>query len=290
MSLAEINRLILASGCFSGATVGGWSVDPAILAPLLLTLAAYLVGLSRLWRSAGIGRGASRFTVLCFLAGWLALAVAVASPLHELGRTFFAAHMAEHELVMLIAAPLLVLGRPLPILLWALPRRWRRPVGRGSGVLAYLIGWELLSLPLVATLLHAAAIWIWHLPPLFDAALQSELLHWLQHFSFLVTGLLFWWAMLELRRPRASAVAYLFLTALHTGFLGILLAMAPRPLFPAQAQLAAAYGADPLADQQLAGLIMWVPAGLFYVIAGLGLAGLWIARSSSRGGMNVPTR
>jgi cytochrome c oxidase assembly factor CtaG len=159
-------------------------------------------------------------------------------------------------------------------------------VGQGTGILAYLAGWEYLTLPLVATVLHAAAIWLWHLPPAFDAALTNELLHWLQHLSFLVSALLFWWAMLELRRPRATSIAYLFLTALHTGFLGVLLAVSPRPLFPAQAQLAAAYGADPLADQQLAGLIMWVPAGLFYVVAGLALAGLWIGRSS--GGANVP--
>jgi putative membrane protein len=289
MTLGDINRLILSSGCFSGATVGGWSTDPAVLLPLALTLMLYFTGVVRLWRAAGTGRGASRLAVLCFLVGWLALAIAVASPLHDLGRKFFAAHMAEHELVMLIAAPLLVVSRPLPVMLWGLPRRWRRPVGRGAGIAAYLAGWEMLTLPIVATLLHAAAIWLWHLPPLFDATLENELLHWLQHLSFLLSSLLFWWAMLELRRPRASSIAYLFLTALHTGFLGILLAVSPRPLFPAQARLAAAYGADPLTDQQLAGLIMWVPAGLFYVIAGLAVAGLWIAHSSD-GGLDVARR
>jgi cytochrome c oxidase assembly factor CtaG len=288
MDIGALNRLILSSGCFSGATLGGWSIDPAILAPLLLALALHFGGVFRLWRSAGVGRGTSWLAVLSFVAGWLTLAIAIASPLHDLSRKFFAAHMAEHELVMLVAAPLLVLARPLPVMLWAIPQRWRRPVGQGAGLLGYLLGWEYLTLPLVATVLHAAAIWLWHLPPAFDAALTNEPLHWLQHLSFLVSALLFWWAMLELRRPRATSVAYLFLTALHTGFLGVLLAVSPRPLFPAQAQLAAAYGADPLTDQQLAGLIMWVPAGLFYVVAGLAIAGLWIARSS--GGVNAPGR
>jgi cytochrome c oxidase assembly factor CtaG len=288
MDFGELNRLILASGCFSGATVAGWSVDPAILVPLLLTAALYVSGVVRLWRSAGQGRGTTRLQVLSFAVGWLILALAVGSPLHDLSRKYFAAHMIEHELVMLVAAPLLVLGRPLPVMLWAFPRGWRRHIGQGAGVLAYLVGWEVLTVPLVATVLHAAAIWLWHLPPAFDAALTNELLHWLQHLSFLASSLLFWWVMLELRRPRASSIAFLFLTALHTGFLGVLLAIAPRPLFPAQAQLAVAYGADPLADQQLAGLIMWVPAGLFYVTAGLALAGLWIARSS--GGANVASR
>lgn len=285
MDIGALNRLILSSGCFSGATIGGWSVDPVILVPLLLMPALYGLGVLNLWRSAGRGRGTSALHVLSFATGWVILAIAVASPLHELSRKYFAAHMTEHELVMLVAAPLLVLARPLPVMLWGLPRGWRRPVGHGAGIAAYLVGWEFITLPLVATILHAAAIWLWHMPPAFDAALSNELLHWLQHLSFLVSSLLFWWAMFELRRPRGACIAYLFLTALHTGFLGVLLAVGPRPLYPAQAELAAAYGADPLADQQLAGLIMWVPAGLLYVVAGLTLAGLWIARSS--GGANV---
>jgi cytochrome c oxidase assembly factor CtaG len=123
MDIGALSRLILASGCFSGATLGGWSVDPAILLPLLLSLALYVGGVVRLWRSAGTGRGTSWLHLLSFIAGWLTLAIAVASPLHDLSRKFFAAHMAEHELDMLVAAPLLVLARPLPLMLWALPQR-----------------------------------------------------------------------------------------------------------------------------------------------------------------------
>jgi putative membrane protein len=282
MSLEAINRLILASGCFSGATVGGWTVDPAVLVPLAAGGLLYGTGLMRLWSAAGRGRGVSPAQALAFALGWLAMALALVTPLHEESRKFFTAHMLEHEIVMTLAAPLLVLSRPLPVLLWAFPRGWRRGIAKGSGVLAYLLGWDILSRPVIATAVHAAAIWIWHIPVFFDAALGNEVLHWLQHLSFLVSALFFWWAVLDARQRRGTGVALVFVTALHTSFLGILLALARQPMFPGQARVAEAWGADPLVDQQLAGLIMWVPASLVYVAIGLALAGLWVARSSRR--------
>jgi cytochrome c oxidase assembly factor CtaG len=94
--------------------------------------------------------------------------------------------------------------------------------------------------------------------------------------------LFFWWAMLGRHQPRGTAIGLLFLTGLHTAFLGVILSLARAPLYPTQVRLSEAYGADPLADQQLAGLVMWVPGGIAYVVAGLALAGLWIAHSSER--------
>jgi cytochrome c oxidase assembly factor CtaG len=284
MSLDALNRLILASGCFSGATLAGWTIDPAVLAPLLLGGVLYAAGLVRLWLSAGQGRGVTNWQARAFALGWLAMAVALVTPLHDESRKFFTAHMIEHELVMLVAAPLLVVSRPFPVLLWAFPRAWRRSVAKASGTVAYLFGWDILSRPLVATLAHAAAIWIWHVPVLFDAALGNEVLHWLQHLSFLVTALFFWWSVLDARQRPGTGLALIFVTALHTSFLGILLALARQPLYPGQAQVAAAWGADPLIDQQLAGLIMWVTAVLVYVAIGLALAGHWIARYGQAAG------
>ncbi len=264
----------------AAARIAGWTVDPAILAPLALGLVLYMAGTVRLWRSAGPSRGASYWQVASFVAGWLCAAAALASPLHALSRELFTAHMIEHELVMAIAAPLLVLSRPLPVLLWAFPASWRPNVARAGKTFAYLIGWEFLSRPLVATALHAAAIWIWHVPALFDAALENEVLHWLQHLSFFVTAMFFWWALFSTRRRLGVAIACLFVTGLHTSVLGVLLAMARQPLYPTQARLAARLGTDPLLDQQLAGIIMWVPAGFIYAAAGLTLAGLLITRWS----------
>jgi len=287
MSVADLNQLILRSGCFSGASIGGWTVDPTVIAPLVAGLILYVIGLLRLWRSAGPGRGSSWLQSALFLGGWLCMAAALVSPLHDVSRRFFAAHMVEHELVMTVAAPLLVLSRPLPVLLWAFPRAWRASVASGTGTVAYVLGWDVLSRPLIATVAHGVAIWAWHIPAAFDAALTNEPLHWLQHLSFFVTAMFFWWSVLGRRQRAGVAVAELFVTGMHTGALGVLLALARQPMFPAQAALARAYGADPLLDQQLAGLIMWVPAGFIYVGAALAIALTWIAHSSRREALHV---
>jgi len=287
MSVADLNQLILSAGCFSGASIGGWTVDPAIIAPLAGGLLLYALGLMRLWRSAGVGRGSSLLQSVLFLAGWVCMAAALVTPLHDISRRFFAGHMIEHELVMTVAAPLLVLARPLPVLLWAFPRAWRARVASGTGTVAYLLGWDVLSRPLIATVAHGVAIWAWHIPVAFDAALTNEPLHWLQHLSFFVTAMFFWWSLLAERQRAGVAIAELFVTGMHTGALGVLLALARQPMFPAQAALAHAYGADPLLDQQLAGLIMWVPAGSIYVGAALAIALTWIARSSRREVLHV---
>lgn len=273
VSWAEVSSV-----CFGSATVGGWTLNLAITLPLALFAGLYLFGLYRLWLTAGAGRGASKLQAGCFAAGWLLAAAALVTPLHALSRELFTAHMIEHEVLMVLSAPLLVLSRPLGVMVWALPRRWRRPVGRATNIAAYLAGWDIASRPLVATALHAAAIWLWHAPLLFEAALRHEALHWLQHLSFFVTALLFWWAMLDRHARRSGIPVFcLFATALHTGFLGILITFLPRPIFPAQSIAADGFGLTPLADQQLAGLIMWIPGGAIYAIAALMLAARWIA-------------
>lgn len=279
MDLLALNRLIASSGCFSGSEIAGWTTDPAVLAPLLLGGLLYALGVARLWRAAGVGRGASLVQAACFAGGWLLMAAALVSPLHELSLRLFSIHMVEHELVMAAAAPLLVLARPLGPMLWAFPAHARRSVARAAKAVGFLLGWDILSRPLVATILHAVAIWAWHIPFAFEAALVSEPLHWLQHLSFLVTALFFWWAMFDARSRQGAAVLELFFTAMHTAFLGVLITVAPRPMYPLQSLLSQHYGLDPLSDQQLAGLIMWVPAGTVYVAAGLALAFQWIRHS-----------
>jgi cytochrome c oxidase assembly factor CtaG len=289
MDLTALNRLIAGSGCFSGRQVAGWTLDPAVLAPFIISAALYGIGVARLWRTAGVGRGASAMQVACYAGGWLLLAVALVSPLHQLSLELFSVHMVGHEIVMAAAAPLLVLARPLGPMLWAFPGRSRRGVAKAAQLLAFLCGWDILSQPLIATIVHAVAIWAWHVPLFFEAALVHEPLHWLQHLSFLVTALFFWWAMFETRH-QGAAIMDLFFTAMHTAFLGVLLVMAPRPMYPLQSLLSEHYGLDPLSDQQLAGLIMWVPAGTVYVAAGLALAWQWIGRSSRRVPIDLEAR
>lgn len=280
MDAASLDVLIAATRCFGGASVGGWTLDLTITAPLALTALLYGSGVGRLWRRAGVGRGVSVLQAVLFAAGWLAMAGALVSPLHDLSRRLFAAHMIEHEAMMIVAAPLLVLSRPIGAMLWALPQGWRRGLGGAARHRAFAAFWAVLTAPLVATILHGIAIWGWHEPRLFQAALGIEWVHWLQHLSFFATALVFWWALVAPGRAHhGSAVAHLFATALHTSFLGILLVFAPR-LWYAPMPAAAAWRLTPLEDQQLAGLIMWIPGGLIYAGAALALAASWISTGS----------
>jgi putative membrane protein len=255
------------------ATTSGWSFEPWVVGPLALSLVWFLAGAARLR-----GRGADAATLgrrtACFLAGWAVLVAALVSPLDAAGAQSFAAHMLEHELLMLAAAPLLVLAAPVGILLWALPHRARAALGRAGHAPAWRRPWRLLSGLAAATTLQAIALWGWHAPSLFALALASSGWHVLQHVSFLVTALLFWHAVWRapVRGGVGATVGALFFTATISGALGALMAIAKGPWYAAYAALGLTpSGLTPLEDQQLAGLLMWVPGGLVHAGAALWL-------------------
>jgi len=256
----------------------GWSFEPWVLSCLALSAAAYGLGLVRLWSRAGLGHGISMAHSYAFAAGWLALVLALVTPLDSLSGALFSAHMVQHELLMLVAAPLLVLGRPLALWAWALPRPWARVTGKFFHLPAWRLPWLIVTGPFVAWLLHALALWMWHVPRLFDAALDDPTINAWQHLSFLLTALLFWWSVLgaATRRERGVAMASLFTTMVHTGALGALLTFARAPWYPHYFATTSPFGINALEDQQLGGLIMWVPAGGVYIFCGLVMAVRWI--------------
>ena len=257
-----------------------WNTEPWLLALLALAGGLYALGAHELWRESGSGRGLPQWRAGAFCAGWLALIVALVSPLDALGGRSFALHMVQHELLMLVAAPLLVLGKPLAVWAWALPQSALKFAAAAVHAEGWRTFWQRLTAPAAAWSLHAAALWAWHAPALFQAGLQSEAVHVLQHASFLLSALLFWWAVLR-GRAGAMAVLYVFTTLLHTGFLGALLTFAPAVWYPAYGGTAP-FGLTPLEDQQLGGLIMWVPAGAILMLAGLALLAQWLLPSAPR--------
>jgi putative membrane protein len=172
-----------------------WSYDPWLLTPLYCVGIGFYVGTQRLWRNAGAGHGVGHGQVAAFWAGWLVAALAVTSPLHWLGEHLFAAHMVEHALLMLVAAPLMAFARINGPLLWSLPPSFRPVAGRLLNSRAVAAGWACISHPVSATLLQGAALWAWHAPPLYIRALENPAIHRLQHVSFFATALLFWWVL-----------------------------------------------------------------------------------------------
>lgn len=282
----SLDAFFSTSICYgAGAPEAGWTLAFPITFPLAGIALMYGIGASRLWRRSGRGRPERLRQALLFAAGWGVLTAALVSPIHALGERLFSAHMIEHELLMAVAAPLLVAAFPGAVLMWALPATLRRGTGKLTHGKLLQAVWAFAARPLSATILHGIAIWIWHIPALFEAALQQGVLHYAQHASFLGTALLFWWALLPRsgrQQTYGSSVMHLFFTSLHTGLLGVLLLVSPKLWYPENASGAALWGLSPIEDQQLAGLVMWVPAGLIYGGAALLLAGLWISHSGTR--------
>ena len=255
--------------------IGGWALDGWLVTPLTLALGLYVIGLVKVWRRSLLSRRWLRAQELAYVAGWLTLAVALVSPFYELAEQLFTYHMIEHEIIMAVTAPLLVIGRPIGVMLWALPKALRVPVARTARARSIQCCWSWLVRPINATLIHGAAIWAWHVPAWFDAAVTDVLLHRLQHSSFLLSALLFWYSLLR-TSVRGEPVWHLFFTMLHTSLLGALIAVSPRVLYLAQTAHSPAWGLTPLEDQQLAGIFMWVPAGIVYAGAALYFAARWI--------------
>jgi putative membrane protein len=264
---------------------GAWTRDPLMLLVVVLPAALYAVGVRRLWRRAGRGRGITPREGWAFAGGVAALAVALLSPLHAVGEVLVSAHMVQHTLLMLVAAPLLAAGRPLVGLTWGLSpagRRACRYVAQGPGVrgtLRALGSWQ------GGLLAHGAAIWIWHAPALYATTRTSAWVHALQHASLFGTALCFWWAPVAALRRRAAvggAVFSLFLTTMHTGALAALLTFASGTWY-AYGAGSASWGLTPLEDQQLAGIVMWATGSVAYPLVALVLlAGVLRAREPHR--------
>lgn len=275
--LAPCPALAHADGAHAGLDWWrAYSLDPYVVVPMLLVAGFYGLGLARLWRRAGRGRGVESWRAGCFAAAMLALTLALIWPFDALGRTFLSAHMLQHVLLTVVAAPLLVLSAPLAAMLWALPPAGRRAAGALGHGAAMRRGWRVVTLPVFAWAFYAASLWLWHMPRLYEAATRDELVHALEHLCFLASALLLWWAALQSVRASALGAAtgifLLFTTGLQDGLLGALLTFAPRPLYALYTEPPHLFGLDPLADQQLAGVTMWILGGLIYLAAALVLA------------------
>ncbi len=262
-----------------------WGLDPGVLISLALAGGLYWLGVRRLWRVTHVGGGITKLQASWYALGWIWLVIALVSPLHPWGEVLFSAHMVQHELLMLVAAPLLIMGRPVIAMLWALPPSWRQWIGKAGSTGWWRQVWSFTINPFVAWLVHAIILWVWHIPSWFQTTLTSDWIHSLQHSSFLFSALLFWFAVLHGRQRELGygmAVLYLFTTAIHSGALGALLTFTTTLWYPAYADTAVLWGLSPLEDQQLGGLIMWVPAGLVYIATGLALFIGWLTESERR--------
>jgi cytochrome c oxidase assembly factor CtaG len=253
--------------------------DVAAIAVLGSMAALYAAGTGRL-----IARGARvrRAERLAFWAGWVAALAALVPPVDTLAQQLFSAHMFQHELLMLVATPLMVGGRPIVAALWALPDAARARVTKTRGASAITNAAAWLTMPLIAWALHGIVVWGWHAPAFYEAAVRNESIHAIQHGTFVASAALFWWGLVYGRYGRAgygASVLFVFSTLVHTGVLGAMFTLSRAPFYELYVERSAAIGVNPLADQQLAGLVMWIPAGVVLTCFGLALFTAWLAAS-----------
>lgn len=254
------------------AILASWSLDPPISAGLAAAAVLYAIGWRRL---ASRGRAAILPSAgpWYYYSGLATIALALLSPISALGAIFFFFHMIEHLLLLLVAPPLLWLGAPLLPVLWGLPREARRTVGRlvvNGRPLRRLL--RSLTSPAIALTLYLLATAIWHVPSLYDVAEGASVLHAVEHASFLVTALLFWWPVVQTGGGRrrlgyAAAILYLFAPTIECTAIGALLTFANAPVYAYYARMPHLWGISALADQQIGALIMWIPGSLLFFAA-----------------------
>lgn len=251
-----------------------WAVDPLVTIPLTVSSLLFARGVWRLRRELGrLLPGFGMPQILSFTAGIAMLIIALISPLEGLSKPLLSAHMVQHILLIAVAPPLLVLGKPEVAWLWALPQPWRHALARNGPMRSTLAFLAPGARPLPAAIIHMATLWIWHSPMLFDAAVASDFIHWLEHVMFFGTALLFWRGVIKARSGREAAAAALiacFVTLLQSGLLSALLSFAREALY--HTTDTANWGLSALEDQQLAGAIMSLPMCGIYLIAGLIMA------------------
>jgi len=282
-----VDLLVLGVGLAASAATPGfwdWSLDPPLVLVIDLGI-LYWLGSRRTHASSRTARG-RRWRHACFYAGLAVLAIALASPIERLSEQLFWVHMVQHILLLVVAAPLIVLARPWVRLWRSLPLVARRSLGRNftRGRLLWLrrLG-TALGRPLPSFVLFSCVVLIWHVPTLFDATLSSEALHALEHTLFFVTALMFWKHVIDsppLHAPLSELqrVVYLVGAMVVMWLLAVVLALAPHPLYAAYyQQVARPGGISALADQQVAAGIMWVPGSITFVIVLFVYVQRWLA-------------
>jgi cytochrome c oxidase assembly factor CtaG/polyferredoxin len=252
------------------AFLRSWPFDPWLIVSLVVVATLYLRGWLRLHRHNSARWHYGQLSA--FLGGLAVLFLALASPIEPFAALLLQVHMAQHLLLMMLAPPLVWLGAPLFPLLRGLPQPiriyWIAPLLRSQFLRSIC---KYLTHPSTALSLFTASGWVWHIPAIYEMALRSNVWHYLQHVCFLSTGLLFWYPVVRPypSRPHWSLwllVPYLLLADVQNTALSALLTFANRVLYPYYLEVPRLGGASALEDQAAAGVLMWVPGSLAFLL------------------------
>ena len=259
-----------------------WRLDPLALGLIVAAAAAWMWAVRRV-----AGRHPANphpaYRSWFFGAGLVAIAVALLSPIEAYEGQLFSVHMVQHMLLQLVAAPLLLAGAPITLAL----RAASPSVRRGLLTVLHSPVVRVLSFPVIAWVVFAAVNWGWHFSTLYDQALENELLHYVQHATFLAAALLFWWPAVAAdpspwRLPFPVRLLYLFLAMPQNSFLGVALLQSSAALYPHYVTNLRAWGPSPLEDQQLGGLIMWAFGDVAFLVGMAAVVWLWSRHEERR--------
>lgn len=249
-----------------------WEFEPTIVIGLALAAGLYARGWWRLRRRGRGGRILKTWRAWCFAGGLVTVAIALMSPIGALDSMFFSFHMTQHVLLIMVAAPLIWLGAPMVPTLWAFNRGTRRRLGRlfHERNPVHRV-FHFLTKVGVALPLFILTLFVWHIPPLYDAAQGRNWIHDLEHFMFFGTALLFWWPVVhpsggKRRLGYGAGILYIFPAKIAGFVLGAALTLSSEPFYQTFLDSPDLWGLSPLGDQQLGGLIMWVVGGLLYIV------------------------
>ncbi len=251
--------------------VTAWDLTSPFLVLLALSTAAYSVGLARLRSRAG-GRSVDLRRVSMAYAAFFLLALALFGPFDTYADYLFLVHMLQHLTLALAAAPLLLMAGVMPAFMWSMPRFLRQGVGAEfavTGMARRVVSFA--TQPRVAIVLFVGALWIWHIPDIYDAAVRNELIHLAEHMSFFLGAMLFWWPIIgpaPVRSPLGypQRLIYLLLVVTPSAVLAALVTLAGSSIYDVYDGSNEVWGLDPLSDQRIGGLIMWVPGNFVYLL------------------------
>jgi putative membrane protein len=246
-----------------------WVESAWVSAGLILAALIYLNGWVRVRRldrdRVQVWRASS------FILGLFLIGVAIGSPLSTLDHESLTAHMIQHLLLMTFAPPLILLGT-VKTLLYGLPHRLVQAMGHSFQSTGVPQVWSALTHPAICWLGAASTLVAWHIPALFVLGLRSQMWHGIEQASFLGTGLLFWWPVVQplpssLKWPESSILLYLFLATLPCDILSGFLVFCDRVVYPVFLSSPQSFGLSALEDQQCAGALMWTCVTIVYLIA-----------------------
>lgn len=266
-----------------------WAWRPEIMLSLGLAAAIHLTGRWRLKRRGG-GHFVSPWRSVAYLGGLAVLSVALMSPIDVLSGQFFFMHMIQHLLLVMIAPPLLLITDPMPIMLWGLPSGLRREVGRllrPEATFRRVV--RGLTTPGLVWLYFVAAVVGWHDANAYNATLENDWVHDLEHLTFFGTAMLFWWHVIgsaphiHKRLSRGVRIGYVISVVPATALTGIAIAFASEPIYTYYATVPRLGTMTVLQDQMLGGVIMWIPGSMMYLVAGLILVARMIREEEDKG-------